>query len=186
MGDALASQAVAQALTTPPSVSDNVVIVGLLFLLGAVILILAIARPIMAMAKGYKDIKADNAKSNAEISLYEQLQEQITNNTKTIERLLTERADWAEKAINLEYAVKQLKDMEALTKELRAALAKKESIIQERDVEARLLHKTITDMKDQMHGLEMRMQEFKMKPPSCVECIYRKEILGGDAPDISP
>lgn len=143
----------------------------LLTVLGGVVLMIAIGGPIMGLYRDYKKNSAENAKSDAESLLFQQLQQQMTSNSEAIIKLQNERNEWFSKAIALEHEVQKLKAFEAMVNAMKDRLNEKDRVIEARDAEIRTLTRTILQMKDQLHALEIRLN--KDEQEGCMACKYR-------------
>ena len=144
---------------------------GLLYVLGGVILMVTISRPIMNLIKSYKVDVADNAKANAESALFDQLQKQITKNSKDIEILTAERNVWFEEATNLRHEVSRLQTFEKSVISMKKRLEAKDEIINERDTEIRRLNRVILEITDRLHKLEIRLARDELR--FCEGCTFK-------------
>jgi predicted RNase H-like nuclease (RuvC/YqgF family) len=165
------TNAVADVVMQKAAESHDPWFMGLAFVLGVVIFVISISKPIMNLVKDYKRDGADNAKAEAEASLYEQLQDQIRANTNAITILVREKDEWFRKAVMLEHEVERLKTFEKMVESMKKRLDDKDLIITEREVEIRRLMTVIIEMKDQLHALELRVTRDEEKV--CSGCIYR-------------
>lgn len=147
----IASQAASVASSKDP------LILSIVFVLAVVIGLVAIAKPLMGLYREYKKTGMEGAKSEAEAFLFTQLQSQIGNNTRSIERLQEERNKWFEKATQFEREIDRLKVFEKTVASMKARLDEKDQIISMRDAEIRELTRSILSMKDRLHALELRL-----------------------------
>ena len=147
----IASQAASVASSKDP------LILSIVFVLAVVIGLVAIAKPLMGLYREYKNTGMEGAKSEAEAFLFTQLQSQIENNTRSIERLQEERNRWFEKATQFEREIDRLKVFEEMVASMKARLDEKDQIISMRDAEIRELTRNILSMKDRLHALELRL-----------------------------
>jgi predicted RNase H-like nuclease (RuvC/YqgF family) len=166
------TNAVADVVMQKAAESHDPWFVGLAFVLGIVILLVSISKPIMGLVKEYKRNGADNAKAEAEASLYEQLQDQIRANTNAITVLIREKDEWFRKAVTLEHEVERLKTFEKMVESMKKRLDDKDLVITEREIEIRRLMTVIIEMKDQLHALELRVTRDEEKV--CNGCVYRR------------
>jgi predicted RNase H-like nuclease (RuvC/YqgF family) len=137
--------------------SQDPLILSITFVAAVVIGLVAIAKPLMGLYREYKKTGTEGAKSEAEVFLFTQLQQQIENNTKAIERLQGERDKWFEKATSLEREIERLRVFEMMVTSMKGRLDEKDLIIEARDTEIRQLTRGILDMKDRIHALELRL-----------------------------
>ena len=151
--------------------SHDPVIMMLAFLLTVVVVSVGIAKPLMALAKEYKSNSADNSRSEAEAALYKNLQMQIENNTEAINRLNQERDEWFRKALSLEKEVERLSVFEQTVSELHAQLREKTGQLTERESEIISLMSTMTEFRERIHELEIRLA--KDEAARCLTCEYR-------------
>lgn len=152
--------------------SKDPITLSLITVLGAVVLMIAIAGPIMGLYKDYRKNKAENTKSDTEALLFKQLQTQLTSMAEAIIKLQDERNAWFSKALELETEVNKLKTFELMVNTMKEKLNEKDEAIQERELEIRTLTQTILQMKDQLHALELRL--YKDEQNFCVTCKYRE------------
>lgn len=137
--------------------SQDPLILSITFVAAVVIGLVAIAKPMMGLYREYKKTGTEGAKSEAEAFLFTQLQTQIENNTKSIEKLQEERNKWFEKATQFEREIDRLKVFEAMVTSMKTRLDEKDQIISMRDAEIRELTRNILSMKDRLHALELRL-----------------------------
>ena len=161
--------------------SHDPVIMMLAFLLTVVVVGVGIAKPLMALAKEYKSNSADNSRSEAESALYKNLQMQIENNTEAINRLNQERDEWFRKALSLEKEVERLSVFEQTVSELNAQLREKSGQLSDRESEIRSLMSTMTEFRERIHELEIRLS--KDEASRCLTCEYRIEWQGTNRAD---
>lgn len=133
------------------------VISGLLYLLGAIIILVTVSTPIMNLVRNYKKNGAENSKSDAESELFERLQQQLITLSGEVEKLKIERNVWFEKAFHLEAEVTRLSNFEKMFESMKGRLDEKDRTISERDDEIRTLMRSVLEMKDRIHLLEMRL-----------------------------
>ena len=158
--------------------SHDPVIMMLAFLLTVVVVGVGIAKPLMALAKEYKSNSADNSRSEAEAALYKNLQTQIENNTDAINRLNQERDDWFRKALALEKEVERLSVFERTVSELHEQLCEKNNQLSERESEIRALMSTMTEFRERIHELEVRLA--KDEASRCLTCDIRLKALAAN------
>jgi predicted RNase H-like nuclease (RuvC/YqgF family) len=151
------------------------IFMGLGFVLALVIVLLAIAVPIITLVKSIKDSRTDASKANAETALYEQLRAQIDKNSSDIEKLASERDEWYRKALHLEKEVERLKMFEASVNNIRTRLDEKDTIIARKDLMLEDLNKTIASLKDKIHSLEIRLTQDEQR--FCDNCHKRPLTL---------
>lgn len=143
---------------------------GLAWVLGVILIIIAISKPIMAFVKEYRSNAVDSAKTTTETLLYEQLQRQLTTLSSEVERFRAERNVWYEKANELESEVRRLQSFEKSVESMRLRLDEKDKLIKERDDEIRKLMHEVIDTKEKVHKLELRLQ--KDEAQFCKSCVY--------------
>lgn len=148
--------------------SQDPLILGIAFVAAVVIGLVAIAKPLMGLYREYKKTGAEGAKSEAETFLFTQLQSQITVNTTAIERLQTERNMWFDRAMGLEREIDRLKAFETMVNSMKGRLDEKDRVIEAREAEIRQLTRSILDMKDRLHALELRLLQDEKK--LCEHC----------------
>jgi len=146
-------------------------------LLYVAVLLVAILNPLISLFKNIKKTGADASKSDAESTLYDQLQKQIIQNTQSIEMLYLEKSEWHKKALELEVEVNNLRHYKEMMTSMKERLDKKDAIIEEQLGTIRSLNATIIEMKDRMHSLEMRM--LREEHARCIECPMSRIYKGG-------
>jgi predicted RNase H-like nuclease (RuvC/YqgF family) len=151
-------------------------IVGLLFVLAAVIVLAAIAKPMMGLYREYKRTGTEGAKAEAESVLFTQLNQQLTLHGQAIERLENERNSLMNKTVQLEKEVDRLKTFEQMVDSMKTRLNEKDAIIEQRNGEVRNLMRTILDMKDRLHALEMRLIQDEQQ--FCRDCAHKGREIG--------
>lgn len=167
-----------------------------------VVIIMAGAAPVMMYLRRFKSDAVANTRDDAAITLYEQLQAQIKQNSEDIKTLVSEKNKWFEEATRLkseseitQTKLKVLEDAEITIKSLCQKLDQYENVIQDlrkrldekdetlrtRDLEIRDLLRDMMSLKDQMHHLEARLRLDEKK--FCQGCQWRKERegSGGDS-----
>jgi predicted RNase H-like nuclease (RuvC/YqgF family) len=163
---------VASAVIEEASKSHDPIITGLAFVLGVVILLVTISKPIMGLVKDYKKTNVDGAKADAEVSLFDQLSAQIKSNTAAINQLIIEKNEWFVKALSLEHEVERLKTFEVMVNSMKERLNEKDKVIESRDEEIRTLTRAILEMKDRIHALELRL--VKDEQQFCHGCVLKE------------
>lgn len=176
MNAAPAAQAIEQAQNAATASHDPLVI-GIVFVASVVVGLVAIAKPIMGLYREYKKTGAEGAKAEAESSLFTTLQGQIESNSKAIEKLQIERNVWFEKATLLDKEVARLTSFEANFNSMKERLNEKDRIIESRETEIRSLTRSVLDMKDRIHALEMRLVKDEQK--FCDGCRYKEPQNNG-------
>jgi len=156
------------------TISHDPVLSSIALVSAAVVGVLAFAKPIMGLYREYKKTNADGVKSNAEVTLYQQLQLQITQNADAIGRLDEERTKWYERSIKLEREVERLKTFESIVESLREANHVKDVTITEREKEIRTLTTSMMALKDRIHALELRLARDEAKGSFCPICAGKK------------
>lgn len=166
-----------------------------------VLMIMAGAAPVMMYLRKFKSDAVANTKDDAAITLYEQLQAQIKQNSEDIKTLVAEKNKWFEEATRLrseseltqtklkvleeaEITIKslctKLDQYEGVITDLRKRLDEKDELLRKRDTEIRDLLRDLMTLKDQMHQLEARLRLDEEK--FCSGCQWRKEReASGDA-----
>lgn len=137
---------------------------GLAFIIVVVILLAIVSKPLIGMINDYKQTNVISARADAESKLYEQLRDQISQNSKDIAILKQERDSESRRAQTLEdeierleNEIEKLKRFETRVKELQTEVQAKDAIISERNAEIRTLTRQIIDLKDRVHSLELRI-----------------------------
>jgi hypothetical protein len=176
--------AASEVILTEAVKSQDPIFIGLAFVLSVVVLLVAVAKPIMSLVKDYKSTGVDSAKASAESALFEQLRQQILTNSDAIGKLIAEKNVWFEKALILEHEVERLKVFEKMVNSMRDRLTEKDKKIDERDEELRELTRRMLEMKDSIHALEMRLaNDEKSANIGCrrfATCKLRLEDCDGD------
>jgi predicted RNase H-like nuclease (RuvC/YqgF family) len=150
----------------------------LAFVLAIVVIAVAIAKPIMSIVRDWKISGVDSQKAESEVSLYEQLRQHLMTLANEVEKLRVERNVWYEKSLELEVEVKRLQLFEQSFNSMKTRLEDKDKAIQERDTEIRSLTRTILEMKDRLHSLELRLQQDEKKIADCTTCMYVTHMKG--------
>jgi len=148
------------------------VFLGLGYVLGIILILIAITTPIISLVKSFKDAKTEAYKASAETALYEQLRAQIDKCSSDISRLSAERDDWYRKALHLEREVERLKTFEQSVNSMRVRLDEKDNIIAKKDSILEDLNHTITVLKDRIHSLEIRLTQDEQR--FCESCNYKR------------
>ena len=167
--EAVISEATRQ---TANASQNDPIVVGLASVLIVVVGVLAIAKPLMSFYREYKKTGVEGSKAEAESTLFHTLQLQIEHNSAAIARLESERTKWFEKATELEAEVHRLSIFEESVKSMKDRLNEKDRIIEARDIEIRSLTRSVLEMKDRIHNLELRT--VREEAQFCVDCKYRK------------
>lgn len=152
--------------------SNDPIFAGLAWVLGVIVLLIAIAKPIMGMVRQYQSNRAESAKDGADEALYKQLKEQIEINSRDIRNLIDERNRWHEEAINLRSRVTQLEEAKLTIERMKQKLDEKDELLRERDAENRRLMYEIIQLKDRLHLLELRLADDEAK--FCATCDLKK------------
>mgnify|MGYP001326755993 CR=1 FL=1 len=147
------------------------IFMGLGFVLALVIVLLAVAVPIITLVKSIEDSRTDASKANAETALYEQLRMQIDKNSSDIQKLSAEKDEWYRKALHLEKEVDRLKLFEESVNNMRQRLDEKDTIIARKDLMLEELNRTIAGLKDKIHSLEIRLTQDEQR--FCDNCHKR-------------
>jgi len=150
------------------------VFLGLGYVLGIILILIAITTPIISLVKSFKDAKTEAYKASAETALYEQLRAQIDKCSSDISRLSAERDDWYRKALHLEREVERLKTFEQSVNSMRVRLDEKDNIIAKKDSILEDLNHTITVLKDRIHSLEIRLTQDEQR--FCESCNYKRKF----------
>lgn len=162
------TEKVAETLVQATHASPDPVYYGMGWVLGFVVIVIALARPIMSMARMYQANKASGARDGADTALYNQLKEQIEVNSKDIRTLIEERNKYHEESLNLKIRVGQLEEAEKAVARMKEKLDFKDELLRKRDEENRRLMMEIIDLKDRLHALELFMAGDKAK--FCANC----------------
>jgi hypothetical protein len=172
-----------ESVGQPPSFDDYIpsagpVYAGFSFVLAVVLIVIAMAKPIMGLRKDIKQSGAEDAKSTAETSLYEQLQGQIEANTISISRLVGEKETWFIKAAELDGEVKRLKLFEEMVVDMKVTLHQQQRTIDMKDKQILDFMNVILELKEQVHKLEISLSNTERD--TCLKCIYLQS--GGATP----
>ena len=160
-----------EALRTAAEHSTDPVYAAMFWSFGLVMILIAMAKPIMAVLRQYKTNKVDNARDSAEETFYLRLKEEIDLNSHDIRQLIDEKNKWHEEAIELRARVQQLEQCEIAMSKMTKKLDEKEQLIRDRDDENRRLMLEILQLKDRLHQLELRLAEDEKN--FCAHCKYR-------------
>ena len=150
------------------------VFLGLGYVLGVILILIAITTPIISLVKSFKDAKTEAYKASAETALYEQLRAQIDKCSADISKLSSERDEWYRKALHLEREVERLKTFEQSVNSMRVRLDEKDNIIAKKDLMLEELNRTIALLKDRIHGLEIRLTQDEQR--FCESCDYKRKF----------
>jgi len=153
--------------------SQDPFLIGLAFIAAAIVIAVPTAMLIMRVVNSFKANSTEQTKLDAEDTLYARLKDQITTNSEEIAKLINERSKWFEKTLYLESEVERLKSFETMVTSMKSRLIEKDRIIEERDAEIRNLTRTILEMKDRLHALEIRI--IKDELTFCNTCKYHPE-----------
>lgn len=164
-----------ESVGQPASFDDYIpsagpVYTGFSFVLAIVLIVIAMAKPIMGLRKDIKQTGAEDAKTTAEVSLYEQLQGQIEANTISISRLVGEKEMWFVKAAELDGEVKRLKLFEAMVVDMKVTLNQQQRTIDMKDKQILDFMNVILDLKEHIHKLELGLANTERD--ACLKCIY--------------
>lgn len=171
--------------STLPMTSDEPAITGLAFVLAIVVIAVTIAKPIMSIVRDWKVSGVDAAKAASETYLYEQLKKQIESMALDIEKLRSERDNLYSRTIDMENELKRMKLCEESVISMRKRLEEKDAALLERELENRSLTRTILDMKDKIHKLELRLTRDERQFAECKNCerltVFRGPSINEDA-----
>lgn len=163
----------AEALRKAAESTGDPVYSGLLWVFGIILLLIAIAKPIMGVLRQYSSNKVDNARDSADEAVFLRLRQEVERNSKDIRDLIEEKSRWQVEAIELRGRVSQLEQCELLVNQMKSKLDEKDVIIHERDQENRRLMLEILQLKDRLHHLELRLAEDERR--FCQHCQHRPE-----------
>lgn len=175
----------AQEIATIAARSNDPVFAGLAWVLGIVMVLYAVSKPLIGIVKDFRNnslesAKADvtEAKSSAEALLYQQLQSQLSMLSEAVEKMRTEKMVWHQKAMEMESEVRRLQTFEAMVTSMKNRLDVKDQLISERDAELRQQNRLILELNDRIHKLEMRVTKDEQQLAQCRICQYREQRSG--------
>lgn len=142
--------------------------VGLTFVLGVVIILIAISKPIMNLVKEYKSTGVDSSRAAAESKLFDQLSAQLDKNSKDILQLVEEKNEYFQRATKLEYEVERLRIFETQIVEFKVQIAEKNDQLAIRENEVRELNALLRTMGERIHVLELRLERDEKQ--MCKDC----------------
>lgn len=162
----------AEIITQAAQQTQDPIYIGLAWVLGILLMILAIAKPFMGLVRQYQSNRADSAKDGADEALYKQLKEQIEINSKDIRALIEERNHWHGEYITLKARVTHLEQCEAAMGRMKNKLDQKDDELRSREAENRQLMLEIISLKDRIHALELRLADDEAK--FCASCELKR------------
>lgn len=151
--------AAVEAIRKAAEQSGDPVYASLFWVMGLILLVIAIARPVMGVIRQYKTDKAENARDSADEAVYLRLKQEVERNSSDIRKLIDEKNKWHEEAIELRARVQQLEQCEEAVSRMNEKLDEKDRQIRDRDDENRRLMLEILQLKDRLHQLELRLAE---------------------------
>lgn len=175
----------------PPQVASDPFVTGLIWVVVLVFLLIAIAKPVRDYLRADKrdsnDIKADEAKTNAEKVLYEHLSEQVREYRTIADTAYTERNELFSKVHSLETLVGEMTVTKEANANMRGRLDRKDEEIQsliweaaeerktfleilmKKDTEITKRDQRIAVLEQRVHELEIRLatDESKMTHFNC-------------------
>ena len=172
----------AQEIATIAASSNDPVFAGLAWVLGIVMVLYAVSKPLIGIVKDFRNnslesAKADvtEAKSSAEALLYQQLQSQLSMLSDAVEKMRTEKMVWHQKAMDMESEVRRLQNFESMVTSMKSRLDAKDQLISERDAELRQQNRLILELNDRIHKLEMRVTKDEQQLAQCKVCIHKEQ-----------
>jgi DNA repair exonuclease SbcCD ATPase subunit len=171
----------AQDIATIASSSGDPVFAGLAWVLGIVMVLYAVSKPLIGIVKDFRSNSVDSAKadaaearSNAEVILYQQLQSQLTLLSDSVEKIRTEKMVWYQKSVELESEVARLQNFEKMVDSMKIRLDNKDGLIAARDAELRQQNRLILELNDRIHKLEMRVTKDEQQLAQCKVCAFKE------------
>lgn len=181
---AQATQIVAQAAMSPDPWTKSITLV-----IGGVLMILAMAKPVMSLLRQWKSDKASGAVDDANISTFERQTKQIDRLMEKVDKLEKERAMLFEETIDLKARVKRLEGVESNLHQLKDIVTEKDGIItdlraaiKERDDKIMTLLEELNKTNHRVHELELRLAKDEQK--QCLNCGATLSTAGDDLPGI--
>lgn len=134
MNQATALTTVAADTAVAQQIAHDPIITGLAWIVGIVVLLIAIGKPIRDYVRGEKredkkDVVGD-AKTSAEAALYNHLSQQVEQYRKIADQAFRERNDLVQRVAALEAKAEDLADAKAVIEKLKARLDRKDDEIQ--------------------------------------------------------
>lgn len=179
-----ASQIVAQAAMSPDPWTKTIT-----FIIGGVLLMLTMVKPVLSLLRQWKSDKASNAVDDANISTFERQTVQIDRLMEKVDKLEKERALLFEETIDLKARVKRLEGVESNLHQLKDIVTEKDSIItdlraaiKERDGKIMDLMEELNKTNNRVHELELRLAKDEQK--QCLNCGAPFNSAGDNLPGI--
>lgn len=150
--------------------------------------------PALTYYRKFKQLSAGNAKDSATSTLYNEMAERISKNSKDIEALVAEKNKWFEEAtrlraeaevmhgklhmleeseITIKGLLRKLDDYELVIKDQRKRMDEKDEILRKRDEEIRELLRDLMNLKESMRKLETKLMIDEAI--FCEGCKYKAE-----------
>lgn len=162
----------AEAISKAASQSGDPVFAGLAWVLGVLLMVLALAKPFMGLVRQYRSDKADNARDDADASVFQRLREEVERNSRDIRALIDEKNMYQKRTIELEAEINKLKESEAAIQRMKEKLDEKDRTISAQDRENRGLMREIIELKDRLHRLELRLSQDEKE--FCRDCEHKR------------
>lgn len=125
--------------------------------IGTIGAVIATAFPLMKLIQRWGTTKTDNAKANAEISLYDSLRVSLEDNSKAIALLQKEKNNWLIERADLRGRIERLEGIELQNQQLRGKLDEKDTKVSELMTEIISKSREITELRERLHQLELRL-----------------------------
>lgn len=187
----LVQQAAVGAATITPiaETSQDPVVKTLVWGAGVLLMVLAMARPFMALMRQWKVDKANSAADDANISTFERQTKQIDRLIEKVEKLEKEREELYAETVQLRTRVERLEEVELNLKKLREKLLEKDltigelrKSIKERDDKIMALMEELVKTNRRVHDLELRLAKDEQK--QCLNCGASFNSVGDNLPRI--
>jgi len=179
-----ATQIVAQAATSPDPWTKSITLV-----IGGVLLILTMAKPVMSLLRQWKSDKASGAADDANISTFERQTKQIDRLMEKVDKLEKEREELYTETVKLRIRVEHLEEVEINLKKLREKLTDRDltitelrQSIKERDNKIMDLMEELNKTNNRVHELELRLAKDEQK--QCLNCGASFNSVGDNLPRI--
>lgn len=141
-------------------ITESLVVIG-----GIVAAMAGIVWPIIQVIRKFSSDKDVATRRNeAEITLYEQLKEQLEINKKHLDEALHENRRLWEIIRDLESRLKKIEQLETNFDKIRKKLDEKDAIISQRDAEISDLRRQLQTKEDKIRDLEIRVAHLENLP----------------------
>ncbi len=133
---------------------------------------------IFKIVQSWQNTKTINSRSNAEVSLYETLKNQIEDHASLIATLQDEKTSWLTEKATLNSRIARLEEASLDSHALKLKLEVKDKQISELINEVVRKTAEITELRERVHMLEIRLH--KDESSWCTDCRFKRSTGTND------